>query len=120
MAPPFSKELKGEIIQSQDLKCGLCGGGVFPMEVHHVIPESLLGLSKFELGIAVCHTCHEDLDRWVFDDGITPLGPLTELPDEFFRGNRNPFKGMKIEYGKMRGQFLAVAHKVEKQIKRGI
>jgi len=85
-----------------------------------MIPESLLGLSKPELGIGVCHKCHEDLDRWVFDDGITPLGPLTELPDEFFRGHRNPFKGIKIEYGKMRGKFLAIAHKLEKQIKKGV
>jgi hypothetical protein len=118
--PPFSHEIKERIIQSQELKCGVCGSGVFPLEVHHMIPESLLGLSKPELGIAVCHMCHEDLDRWVFDDGITPLGPLTELPDEFFRGNKNPFKGIKIEYGQMRDRFLSIAHKREKQIKRGI
>lgn len=87
--PPFSPEIRHEIWKEQASKCEICGE---PAEsIHHQICESYGGKSIKELGMLVCAVDHAVLDHLCLDYGITPLGPLNELPDEFFR-HGNPFK----------------------------
>lgn len=104
---PFSREIRDQIHEEQGDKCLICDKPI--QGCHHIVPEALGGLSIRELGIGACEDCHPVLDRLVFEDGITPLGPLTELPDQFFRSGINPFKGVEIEYGKMRQTFIGIA-----------
>jgi len=87
--PPFSPEIKHEIWKEQSGKCEICGDKA--ESVHHQVPESYDGKSIKANGLLVCAIDHAVLDHLALDYGITPLGSLNELPDEFFR-HGNPFK----------------------------
>jgi len=111
--PPFSHEVKLEIHEEQGGKCLGCDK---PIEsTHHSLPEVYGGLSIRENGMGVCHECHEVLDKWSLDYGITVFGPLNEIPDEFFRKG-NPFKEISTEEMKTmnREQLIPIAKRHKK------
>ena len=116
MCPPFSKEVRDEIKVRDGEKCFGCGN---PSDsVHHVCPESFLGVSSVSNGQYCCRECHDVLDKLVLEYGITPFGPLNELPDEFFR-NGNPFKEIapKDFWTLKRDDFVRIVGKHKKRSK---
>ena len=87
---PFDSGLKREVRAEQHNKCAVTGKRC-NLEVHHCVPESLLGANRKINAVAFSHRIHIIADKLAFQ-GCTWYGDITDLPEAFFRNGGNPFK----------------------------
>jgi len=94
----FSRALKQEVRESQGFKCDRCGKKTKFLQVHHKVPQCLGGSDKKVNSVALCASCHVEVDNEAMLEGtIYPGVFIDQVPASQFK-NKNIRQRMIYKY----------------------
>jgi hypothetical protein len=98
LALAFSRALKQEVRESQGFRCDRCGKKTKFLQVHHKVPQCLGGSDRKVNSVALCPSCHVEVDNEAMLEGtIYPGVFIDQVPTSQFK-NKNIRQKMIYKY----------------------
>jgi len=98
LALAFSRQMKELVKKEQNYTCARCGKKYKYLQVHHKVPQCLGGSDRKVNSVALCPSCHVEVDNEAMLEGtIYPGVFIDQVPTSQFK-NKNIRQKMIYKY----------------------